>query len=204
MLGQRMVTAPFRSSTATWMIALIACCFVLSALPVCGEDATGGKGKDRSRLHEPVYRVAVTPEGTTAKQTEIQQQEPSRPLSEATTAPVANAEPAIPQQAAHPLDKALKMARESLAHIERDVADYTCTLVKRERVSGELLDHEFMTCKVRHERAADGRSVPFSVYLAFRKPDHMRGREVVYVDGENAGKLIAHQAGQASRFIWGR
>ena len=36
----------------------------------------------------------------------------------------------------HPLDPALKIAREGLEHIRRDVQDYTAVIVKRERVSG--------------------------------------------------------------------
>jgi hypothetical protein len=42
-----------------------------------------------------------------------------------------------------------------------------------------------MTAKFRHE--------PFSVYLKFDQPH--AGREVIYVDGLNKGKLLAHESG---------
>ncbi|NIP87292.1 MAG: DUF1571 domain-containing protein, partial [Planctomycetales bacterium] len=35
---------------------------------------------------------------------------------------------------------------------------------------------------------------PFSVYMYFIGPGHMKGREVIYVAGQNGGKLRAHEA----------
>ena len=75
--------------------------------------------------------------------------------------------------------------------------DYTCTLVKRERVDGKLTDYEYMFAKVRHQ--------PFSAYMYFlpppppgpglpAPPDNVSGREVIYVAGQNDGNLIAHEA----------
>jgi hypothetical protein len=55
-----------------------------------------------------------------------------------------------------------------------------------------------MTCKIRHEQP---RGVPFSVYLGFKKPSSMKGREVLYVRGANDGKLTAHEGGFKSRFL---
>ena len=143
-----------------------------------------GGAIEREGLHEPVYRVSKTSKNTQA--------------SDALTAPEAlvrpNADP-------HPLDPALELARNSLDHIEANIRDYTCTLVKRERVHGELLDYEFMTCKIRHECVNDGQAIPFGVYLSFLKPDTVKGREVIYVAGQNSGKLIAHEGGFKGRFI---
>ena len=39
----------------------------------------------------------------------------------------------------------------------------------------------------------DRSSTPFSVYLYFLKPDSMKGREVIFVRGQNDGKMIAHE-----------
>ncbi len=44
----------------------------------------------------------------------------------------------------HPLDGALELARKGLDTVHTSIADYTCTLVKRERVGGTLGDHEYM------------------------------------------------------------
>jgi len=93
---------------------------------------------------------------------------------------------------AHPLDPALERAYQGLKHIKEDVKDYTCTLVKQERIDGKLLDKEYMFTKVRQE--------PFSVYMCFLKPDDVKGREVIYVHGANGGNLLAHEGrGLASK-----
>lgn len=88
-------------------------------------------------------------------------------------------------------------ATEAQARMTRDVADYTCTLVKRERVEGRLTNYQFMNMKVRHERLADGQvAVPFSVYLQFLGPDKLKGREVLYVANQFNGDLIARRGGR--------
>lgn len=114
-------------------------------------------------LREPVFRVANAPEKTP------------------TTAP------------AHPLDPAISFAEEGLARLRREVKDYTCTIIKRERIKGELNDYEYMSAKIRNRQVEDGKvKVPFSVYLSFVKPATVAGREVIYVEGANNGKLLAH------------
>lgn len=100
------------------------------------------------------------------------------------------------QQAAHPLDPALQVAREGLDHIKQNVKDYTCTIIKRERIKGELTDHQFMAAKIRQRQEQAGRvTTPFSVYMRFLKPASVAGREVIWVEGRNNGSLIAHEAG---------
>src|SRR5262245_46988531 len=41
----------------------------------------------------------------------------------------------------HPLDPALDMARDAIKLIQRDIADYKATIVKRERIKGVLGEH---------------------------------------------------------------
>jgi len=104
--------------------------------------------------------------------------------------------PVTKQTKPHPLDPALKRAREGVAYIKKNVADYTATIVKHERVGDELQDPQVMFAKVRNSKVKDGEVVvPFSVYLKFLKPDSIKGREVIWVEGANDGKLIAHEAG---------
>ena len=90
---------------------------------------------------------------------------------------------AQPQQ--HPLAPALEIAKRGLENIEKNIKDYSCTLVKRERVDGELTQLEYMFTKVRHE--------PFGVYMYFLGPDNVKGREVIYHPTANSGNLIAHE-----------
>lgn len=100
-----------------------------------------------------------------------------------------------PEQAnEHPLDPALKIAYTGLDHIRRDIRDYTATLVKRERINGELMENEFIEIKVRNHKEADGRvTVPFAVYMKFLKPQSMAGRECIWIEGANMGKLWGHE-----------
>ena len=82
------------------------------------------------------------------------------------------------------------MARSGLDTVNRNIADYTCTMVKRERIDGKVTGPEYMYVKIRQH--------PFSVYMYFLKPANEAGREVIYVEGRNRGKMIAHE-GQGLR-----
>lgn len=98
------------------------------------------------------------------------------------------------QVAPHPLETALAMARDGLRNIQENVHDYTSVMAKRERVDGELGDYEYIFTKVRNEKTANGRIVvPFSIYMYFLKPESFKGREVIYVRGQNDDKMIAHE-----------
>ena len=110
----------------------------------------------------------------------------------------------------HPIDEALDMARFGLKRM-RDglpeknlppIHDYTCKMIKRERINGKLNDYNYMFCKVRNAHVDRQRQqVPFSVYMYFLKPDSFKGREVVYVEGHNNGKLCAHEGGTKGKFL---
>lgn len=103
---------------------------------------------------------------------------------------------------AHPLDRALEIARASLNLSRTSINDYTALLVKRERIGDTLGVHEYMEAKVRNRKVSGGRIVqPLSVYLNFLKPESVKGREVIYVEGRNEGKIIAHEGGLKGRFL---
>ena len=96
----------------------------------------------------------------------------------------------------HPLTPVLRLAYDRYQQTGTQIKDYSCILVKRERIDGRLLQREHALVKVRHAQVADGRvSVPFSVYLRFFGPAEMKGREAIYVEGQNHGKLIARRGG---------
>lgn len=186
-----LVHSPYTLRIIGWMVAAGAFFAALCTVPLFGETPDERVPQDRRRLYEPIYRISKTTKDAVGERS-------------LTPAPEANevAERPIAELAkSHPLDPALAMARESLDHIEQHVMDYTCMLVKRERVNGELLDPEYMRCKIRHPRKDEGRAIPFSVYMAFVSPDSMRGREVIYVEGYNDGKLIAHEGGLKGKFL---
>lgn len=91
----------------------------------------------------------------------------------------------LPRQVAdnHPLKPLIKSTEESLAAL-KSVKDYSATLYKTELVQGKVIE-QTLSMKLRHE--------PFSVYLKFATLHE--GREVIYVEGQNKGKLLAHEAG---------
>jgi outer membrane lipoprotein-sorting protein len=95
---------------------------------------------------------------------------------------------------AHPLEPALELAAKGLASIQANIHDYSCTMVKRERIDGKLGEHQYMFAKVRRE--------PYSVYLYFLGPEDVKGQEVIYVDGKNDNNMLAH-AGSGVRAMVG-
>ncbi len=81
----------------------------------------------------------------------------------------------------HPLAPAIRIAQRSLIKL-KSVADYEATLTKRELVEGRLVE-QTMHLKLREE--------PLSVYLKYGEP--FAGREVLFVQGENDGRLLTHE-----------
>lgn len=71
------------------------------------------------------------------------------------------------------------------------IDSYTTTFYKREQVDGKLLDGQVMQMKVRHK--------PFSVYMKWAKGDV--GRELLYLDGQNEGKMLVKTGGVGGRLL---
>ncbi len=83
-----------------------------------------------------------------------------------------------------PILRALRMIDDCQARYET-LSDYVCTFSKRERIDGRLTPRHVMLMKVRTH--------PRSIYFKFRQPSP--GREAIYVDGRNDGKVLAHEVG---------
>ncbi|MGH7192768.1 MAG: DUF1571 domain-containing protein, partial [Candidatus Saccharimonadales bacterium] len=98
------------------------------------------------------------------------------------------AESATPVGDADELDRALALARKSLDTL-KTIRDYQCVFQRQERVGGKLLEETRMEMKVRQK--------PFSIYMRFVEPASSAGQEVIYVEGRNDGKLLAHTTGLA-------
>ena len=148
----------------------------LSACVLCGLSswlsAQSTPQRRSDQIKEPVFRTAAT---TNSK---------------------------LPGGGKSPLDPAIEMARRGLTHIQSNIRDYTCVLVKRERVGGVLNDHEYMYLKVRNRKEENGMVLtPLSVYMYFLKPASVKGREVIYVQGQNNDKLCAHEGGTKGKFL---
>ncbi len=96
----------------------------------------------------------------------------------------------------HPLDAALDLARQALERLD-EVTDYTAVLVKQERLSGRLGPEVLMELKFHQLPPPElgGRAGPRSIYLHFLEPSNVRGREVIWVEDRNEGKITAHEGG---------
>lgn len=154
------------------------------------------------------FLLALAAAGTSFAAAQVFAQEPrlTEPvLRVAAAANVAGVE--IPAAAAgeHPLDPALKFAEDNLKRIQTEIKDYECLIVKRERIKGVLNEYEYMYAKIRNHKDESGAMVtPLSVYLNFQKPASVAGREVIWVEGANKGKLCAHEGGILGRLpaVW--
>ena len=102
----------------------------------------------------------------------------------------------------HSLMPLIRHAEATYIDVRRSIRDYSCIMVRRERVAGRLRKHEFIYAKVRHRRVDNGRLVtPFSVYLKFAKPDSVKGREVLYVEGRNDDQMFVRRGGKRLSFF---
>lgn len=83
----------------------------------------------------------------------------------------------------HPLAPAIEHAEQSLAALQK-VQNYQAVFTKQEMIQGKMLKSE-VVLKLREQ--------PYSVYMLFVNPH--KGREVIYVEGKNEGKLLVHETG---------
>lgn len=99
----------------------------------------------------------------------------------------------------HRLDPLLGLAEAALQKMRAEIRDYRATIIKQERVGGSLQDENYIECKVRQSSLDSSNDSdtgkPFGVYLRFLEPASARGREVIWVKGENNDRLIAHEGG---------
>ena len=96
------------------------------------------------------------------------------------------------ESAEHPIDPLMEVAAIALEKIDETVFDYTGTIISQVLLSGRLQPEQKMFCKIRHARTTGDDPCGFSVYLRFIKPKSNQGQEVIWVDGKNDGKLVAH------------
>ncbi len=96
----------------------------------------------------------------------------------------------------HPLMRTIQYATSHSKYIREHVRDYTCQLVKRERIDGELQSYQSANVKVRCEQLTQDRvRQPMAVLLQFKAPTSLSGRIVLYVDGKNEGLALVRKGG---------
>jgi hypothetical protein len=124
----------------------------------------------------PAQRVAFTA-GAARTRTALKPDLSARLKPTSSTTPAAGTEE-------NPVTRALRTIKDCQCKFA-NVNDYTCTFYKRERIKGQLTPLFVMSMKAR--------SSPRSIYFKFDEP--YKGREAIYVEGRNDGKILAHEVG---------
>lgn len=158
----------------------LACLAAVVSASAAWMSATAQERRDN--LREPVYRVAQQPAAGTAV------------AAVGTPSPIVLSTKELTDAAPgeHPLMPAVRWAKQGVEGV-RQIKDYSCDFVKRERIDGVLGENQHLFMKVRHE--------PFSVYLRFKGPDAVKGQEVIYVRDKNEGNLLAHPTGIKKKLV---
>jgi len=108
----------------------------------------------------------------------------------------------LPISPHHPLLAVLQYARDEQAYLKRTVRDFTCMLVKRERIEGELQDYNYIEMRMREEvRSGERMMRPMAIYLRFLSPKAVAGRRVIYVEGQNDGKMLVRNGGKHFDYV---
>jgi len=97
----------------------------------------------------------------------------------------------------HPLLPALDYARSLLTRLDKTITGYTCMLVRRERIDGELSEYEYIRAKISPEKPGE----PLRVYLNFQAPAKYLGREILYVANERDGQMLVRRGGARFAYI---
>lgn len=95
----------------------------------------------------------------------------------------------------HVMQQLLDLAEQREKQVANSIRDYTCLIVKRERIHGLLQEHRFIQAKVRGASQQSEQRQPLAVHLRFLKPEEVAGREVIYVDGANNGEMVVKRGG---------
>ncbi len=97
-------------------------------------------------------------------------------------APAGRAYPQSPS----PVERAGQLIADAQASFAR-IRDYTGTLVREERIAGQLQPEQFIEIRIRQQ--------PYSAYLKWASPKHLAGQEAIYVAGKNNNEIRAKGTG---------
>jgi hypothetical protein len=93
---------------------------------------------------------------------------------------------AAAEGAAAPMDEPLRLIAQ--AHeVMKGVRDFSCTLIKRERIKGALQPNNVIIMKVRNN--------PFSVYMGWKAPEDLANQEICYIAQRHRNTMRARSPG---------
>jgi hypothetical protein len=108
------------------------------------------------------------------------------PAPQTGVTPVSQVQMTPVQTQVDPAGQLIADAKASFARVK----DYMGTLVKEERVGGQLQPEQYIAFRIRQQ--------PFGVYLKWTGPKQFDGQEAMYVAGKNGGKMKAKSTGLAA------
>ena len=139
------------------------------------------KAREEKERERDVASTATKPTTTPAKIIPLKVPGPDNRVASRTSekpTPIVNR-----LDSSHPLFPLVTEAKQSREAILA-VKDYSAVLNKQELINGRLLSQS-MSLKFRQQ--------PFSVYMKFLTAH--AGRELIYVEGQNKGQFLVHEAG---------
>lgn len=102
----------------------------------------------------------------------------------------------------HPLKALVDFAVSRREYIKENVDDYTCWLVKRERIGGELQPLQYAKLSVRCEQQDDkGEIKPMAVFMRFSRPAEINDRRILYVAGRDRNEMLVRKGGSVLRSV---
>ncbi len=105
-------------------------------------------------------------------------------------------------QAAHPLLPIIRYATSHAVYIRENVRDFSCRIIKRERIDGKLQEQQFANLHVRCEQRHDDGSVqPLAVFMQFVAPRTISDRRVLYIADQNDGKVLVRKGGKLMKHM---
>lgn len=94
------------------------------------------------------------------------------------------------------MGQVLEMAQAARKKLSESLDDYSARFVKQEMdQSGVIGPETEMTMKVQTRMRGDGEEAPLRVYLRFSAPEAIKGREVLWAEDLNGGKMAVHEVG---------
>jgi len=103
---------------------------------------------------------------------------------------------------AHPLEQTIQFAASHSAYFRENIRDYSCRLVKRERIKGKLQARQFAEMNVRcAPQRTGGNDRSLSVFMQFLSPSSIKDRRVLYVADQYDGKVLVRKGGKLAKNI---
>lgn len=123
----------------------------------------------------------------------------AKPLESSKPAAAAEDTDSSPRDESHPLAVARRWLEEGRRYAERDLDEYVCTLIKRERIAGELQPRHYVRSGVRkvgEDQVGSARKGP-EIFLEYLAPEMLKGQRVVARGDVADGNLLVQLGGDS-------